>query len=162
MAGAEQGSGSNIRLPLTSGLWQKRMKQDAKEALIYVVDDEQSARESLTSLLESSGFSVMVFSSASEFLNTKRPDRVSCVLLDLSLPDGNGLDVQQQLLGPLALPVIFITGYGDIPSSVRAMKAGAVEFLPKPFQKEHLIRAIHEALDRDRTARQERERVEQV
>jgi FixJ family two-component response regulator len=121
---------------------------------VFIVDDDVSVREALSSLLASVGLEVAAFESAAEFLNSDKPDCPACLVLDLELPDMSGLELQGQLADSNALPVIFITGHGDIPSSVRAMKAGAVEFLPKPFQHEELLRAIETALAMDKEARQ--------
>jgi len=99
---------------------------------------------------------VVAFGSASEFLEFEKPDAPACLVLDLELPDINGLELQQELAARVAPPIVFITGHGDIPSSVRAMKAGAVEFLSKPFGEDELLRAIDTAIALDRTARQRR------
>jgi FixJ family two-component response regulator len=127
------------------------------EALVFVVDDDASLRESLQDLLGSVGLRVVAFASAQEFLRSPRPEVPSCLVLDVRLPGLSGLELQQRLgAGDLALPIIFITGHGDIPMSVQAMKAGAVEFLPKPFREQDLLDAIHQALARDRHAREQR------
>ncbi|HTF70618.1 MAG TPA: response regulator, partial [Edaphobacter sp.] len=103
---------------------------DKKKALVFVVDDDSSVRETLKDLIRSTGLDVQTFSSAQEFLQSQRPNIPSCLLLDLQLPDLNGLDLQQELVkAGIQIPIIFITGHGDIPTSVRAMKAGALEFL---------------------------------
>jgi FixJ family two-component response regulator len=126
---------------------------------VVVVDDDPSIREALTSLVRSIGLQVKLFSSAQEFLQSPPPESPTCVVLDVRLPGLSGLDCQRQLLeGGLNIPIIFITGHGDIPMSVRAMKAGAVEFLTKPFRDQDLIDAVQSALQIDRAARlQERE-----
>src|SRR3984893_17161010 len=126
--------------------------------LVCVIDDESSIRESLSNLLRSVGLKVQTFASAQEFL-TKRPrEALSCLVLDVQLPGISGLDLQQELVrGDAQMPTIFIPGHGDIPMSVRAMKAGAIEFLTKPFRDEDLLDAIQAALRRDR-ARLEDER----
>ena len=127
------------------------------EALIFVVDDDASLRASLQDLLESVGLRVAAFASAQEFLRSPRPEVPSCLVLDVRLPGLSGLELQQRLaVGDLALPIIFITGHGDIPMSVQAMKAGAVDFLPKPFRDQDLLDAVHQALARDRHARAQR------
>jgi FixJ family two-component response regulator len=127
------------------------------EALIFVVDDDASLRASLQDLLGSVGLRVAAFASAQEFLRSPRPEVPSCLVLDVRLPGLSGLALQQRLAaGDLTLPIIFITGHGDIPMSVQAMKAGAVEFLPKPFREQDLLDAIHQALARDRHARAQR------
>lgn len=124
--------------------------------VVFVVDDDYRVRESLSSLISSTGLRVVVFGSAAEFLEYEKPDAPACLVLDLQLPGSSGLELQQQLLLGDAPPIIFISGHGDIPSSVRAMKAGAIEFLPKPFDDQELLRAIDAAIDRDRIARQKR------
>ena len=125
-------------------------------ALIYVVDDDVSVRKGLENLLRSAGFTVQTFSSAREFLASARPDVPSCLLLDVQLPGLSGLDLQQELAkGGIQIPIIFITGHGDIPMSVRAMKAGALEFLTKPVNDEDLLDAIQQAIARDHRARQQ-------
>jgi FixJ family two-component response regulator len=117
--------------------------------IVYVVDDDISVRESLEALIREAGWKPSIFSSASEFLSHRHTAGPSCVILDVSLPDLNGLDLQQQIAAARAdMPIIFITGYGDIPMSVRAIKAGAVEFLTKPFGDEVLLNAISDALQR--------------
>ena len=123
---------------------------------VFVIDDDAAVRVSIQDLLESVGLRCESFGRAEEFLRSKRPDGPSCLVLDVNLPGVNGLDFQRQLAeAGIQIPIIFITGYGDIPMSVKAMKSGAVEFLTKPFIDEDLLSAIHQALDRDRVARQE-------
>jgi FixJ family two-component response regulator len=124
--------------------------------IVFVVDDDLRIRQSLCSLVSSMGLQVAVFSSAAEFLECERPDAPACLILDLQLPGTNGLELQQQLAKRDAPPIVFISGHGDIPSSVRAMKAGAIEFLSKPFSEQDLIHAIDNAICIDRTARQKR------
>jgi FixJ family two-component response regulator len=124
------------------------------DAIVYVVDDDASLRASLQDLLESVGLRVAACASAQEFLRRPRPEMPSCLVLDVRLPGLSGLELQRWLTaGDLALPIIFITGHGDIPMSVQAMKAGAVDFLPKPFRDQDLLDAVHQALARDRHAR---------
>ena len=126
-------------------------------AIIYVVDDDVSVRTGLDNLLRSAGFTVQTFSSAREFLASARADVPSCLLLDVQLPGLSGLDLQQELAkSGVQIPIIFITGHGDIPMSVRAMKAGALEFLTKPVNDEDLLDAIQQAVARDHRARQPR------
>jgi FixJ family two-component response regulator len=127
----------------------------ASEHIVFVVDDDSRIREALEDLLASADLSVRTFGSAEEYLVSAKPDVPACLILDVELPDINGLALQQQLAegGP---PIVFITGHGDIPSSVRAIKAGAVDFLTKPFSDTDLLKAIRAALDRDRGARLER------
>jgi FixJ family two-component response regulator len=119
--------------------------------VVFVVDDNASVREALDSLIRSAGLRVETFSRAGDFLRLPRPDGPACVVLDVRLPDRSGLQIQRELAeSACSLPVIFITGHGDIPMSVRAMKAGAVEFLTKPFRDQDLLDAIHTALEQDR------------
>jgi FixJ family two-component response regulator len=123
---------------------------------VFIIDDDAAVRASIQDLLESVGLRCESFKAAEEFLRSKRPDEPSCLVLDVKLPGVNGLDFQRQLAkAGVQIPIIFITGYGDIPMTVKAMKSGAVEFLTKPFMDEDLLNAIHQALDRDRAARQE-------
>jgi FixJ family two-component response regulator len=125
------------------------------DAIVFVVDDDPSIREAIKSLISLVGIRVETFGTAQEFLRTERPDLPGCVVLDVDLPGLSGLDLQRELAGHgIKLPIIFITGYGDIPMSVRAMKAGAMEFLTKPFRDQDLLDAIQQALERDRAARQ--------
>lgn len=126
-------------------------------SVVFVVDDDKAIRDALRSLVRSVGLEAETFATPREFLQTKRPDVPSCLVLDIRLPGISGLDFQRQLADAnIHIPIIFITGHGDIPMSVRAMKAGAVEFLAKPYRPQDLLDAIHVALDRDR-ARRERE-----
>jgi len=123
--------------------------------MVFVVDDDSSIREAIKNLVSLVGLRVETFGTAQEFLRSERPDMPGCVVLDVELPGLSGLDLQRQLAAHrIQLPIIFITGYGDIPMSVRAMKAGAVEFLTKPFRDQELLDAIQHALERDRAARQ--------
>ena len=120
--------------------------------VVFVVDDDDSLRESLSSLIESAGLNVETFPSAVAFLRRAMPEAPACLVLDVRMPGLNGLDLQHRLASAnRPLPIIFLTGYGSIPLTVRAMKAGALEFLTKPFNDEELLGAIHQALDRDRT-----------
>jgi FixJ family two-component response regulator len=133
------------------------------EPIVFVVDDDPSVREALEGLLQSVGLRAQTFRSAQEFLSSQRPDAPACLVLDVRLPGLSGLDLQRELAAAgIALPIIFITGYGDIPMSVRAMKAGAVEFLTKPFHPQDLLGAIRRAVERDRTARLERVEVAEL
>jgi FixJ family two-component response regulator len=123
---------------------------------VFVVDDDAGIRASIQGLLKSAGLRSESFGTAEEFLRGKRPDGPSCLVLDVSLPGVNGLDFQRQLADAgVQIPIVFITGHGDIPMTVKAMKSGAVEFLTKPFQDQDLLDAIHQGLDRDRVRRQE-------
>ena len=124
--------------------------------VVFVVDDDYRIREALSSLISSVGLQVAVFSSAAEFLEFERPEVPGCLVLDLQLPGTSGLELQQQLLAGDTPPIVFISGHGDIPSSVRAIKSGAIEFFPKPFDAQELLRAVHTAIDQDRLARQKR------
>jgi FixJ family two-component response regulator len=127
------------------------------DAVVFVVDDDPAIRDALTSLLRSVGLAVETFGSAQEFCNRQPPDGPACLVLDVRLPGVSGLDLQRELAAaPLSLPIIFITGHGDIPMAVRTMKAGAVEFLTKPFRDQDLLDAIQQALERDRRARHQR------
>ena len=129
------------------------MKSPAKQspAVVFVVDDDAAVRESLDSLIRSVGLRVETFASAHEFLRHKLPAAPACLVLDVRMPGQSGLELQRQLAGEdRNIPIIFITGHGDIPMSVRAMKAGAVEFLTKPFRDEDLVDAIGQAIERDR------------
>lgn len=122
--------------------------------IVFVIDDEPSVRTSLKRLIGSVGLHVQTFSSAKEFLQAKRSDGPGCLVLDVRLPDLSGLELQQELTNAkVILPIVFITGHGDIPMSVRAMKAGAVEFLTKPFREQDLLEAIHQGIERNRAAR---------
>jgi len=122
--------------------------------VIFVVDDDASVREAVSNLLESIGLQSESFESTEEFMYARRPDAPSCLLLDVRLPGLNGLDFQDKLeKSGRRIPIVFITAHGDIPMTSRAMKAGAVDFLTKPFQKQELLTAINQALDRDRAAR---------
>jgi FixJ family two-component response regulator len=122
--------------------------------MVFVIDDDESIREALNSLIRSVGLSVETFASAHAFLQSSRPDVPSCLILDVRMPGLSGLDLQRDLVeANIHIPIIFITGHGDIPMSVRAMKAGAVEFLTKPFRDQDLLDAIQQALARHRHAR---------
>ena len=127
------------------------------QSQVYIVDDDPSMQEALRSLVRSEGLDVMVFSSAMDFLDAPRVDAPSCLVLDVQMPGLSGLDLQRELGGSdPPLPIVFITGHGDIPMSVRAMKAGATEFLPKPFRDDELIAAVRNALATDRRSREQR------
>ena len=123
---------------------------------VFVVDDDAGMRASIQGLLKSAKLRCASFGTAEEFLRSRPPEGPSCLVLDVSLPGVNGLDLQRELADAgVQIPIIFITGHGDIPMSVKAMKSGAVEFLTKPFQDQDLLDAIRQALDRDRVARQQ-------
>jgi FixJ family two-component response regulator len=133
---------------------QQRSGPPEQQPTIVVIDDDASIRKALDNLLKSVGFEVELFASPQEFLQSDRPDRPGCIVLDVRFPGRSGLDMQRDLGKANArLPIIFITGYGDVPMSVRAMKAGAVEFLTKPFRDQDLLDAVGTALEEDRTRR---------
>jgi FixJ family two-component response regulator len=128
----------------------------ASASTVFVVDDDAGMRASIEGLLKAAGLRCESFGDAQAFLRRTRPDTPSCLVLDVRLPGINGLDVQHQLADAgVRIPIIFITGHGDIPTTVKAMKSGAVEFLTKPFEAQDLLSAIHQALDHDRVLRQE-------
>jgi len=130
----------------------------ATDAVVFVVDDDPSIRDSLRQLITSVGFKIEVFASARAFLDARRPDAPGCLVLDVRLPGLSGLDLQRELVETdTELPIIFITGHADVPMSVRAMKAGAVEFLTKPFRPQELLDAVRSGIERDRTIRVERQ-----
>jgi FixJ family two-component response regulator len=120
--------------------------------IVFVVDDDISVRESLELLIRSAGWQAETFGSAREFLSRPRAGVPTCLVLDMALPDFSGLDLQKLVADRLEMPIIFITGYGDVPMTVRAMKAGAVEFLTKPFRDDVLLSAIRQALERSQSA----------
>jgi FixJ family two-component response regulator len=125
-------------------------------AVAFVIDDDPSMRRSLDTLLRSVGLDVHLYSSAQEFMLAERPDAPGCLLLDVRLPGMSGLAFQQELLkAGVALPVIFLTGHGDVPMTARAMKAGAAEFLTKPFDEQVLLDAVHAAIEGDRARRRD-------
>jgi FixJ family two-component response regulator len=133
---------------------QQRSVTSEQQATIVVIDDDASMRRALENLLKSVGFAVELFASPQEFLQSERPERPGCIVLDVRFPGRSGLDMQRDLANSDSqLPIIFITGYGDVPMSVRAMKAGAVEFLTKPFRDQDLLDAVGAALETDRTRR---------
>jgi FixJ family two-component response regulator len=128
-----------------------------KVPVVFIVDDDQGVRDALRRLITSVGLAVEVFPTAQTFLAARRPDAPGCLVLDVRLPGLSGLDLQRELAAvDASLPIVFLTGYGDIPMSVRAMKAGAVEFLTKPFREQDLLDAIRHAIERDRVGRAER------
>lgn len=134
--------------------WQKMSE---RVETVYVVEDDESVREALDSLLRSAGFRVQLFRSAREFLLEWSQDHSGCLILDVRLPEINGLELQQELVkADLHIPTIFITGHGDIRMSVRAIKAGAVEFLTKPINDLDLLNAVHRSMEQDRTERKDR------
>jgi len=128
---------------------------ESLQPVVFVIDDDASVRLSLDSLIRSVGLQVQLFSSAAEFLRSKRPEAPSCLILDVRMPGMSGLEFQRQLAeADIAVPIIFVTAHGDIPMSVRAMKARAVEFLTKPFRDQDLLDAIQVGLERDRARRE--------
>jgi FixJ family two-component response regulator len=134
------------------------MKMKPAAGLVFVIDDDAGMREAIQGLLKSVGLPSECFGTTQEFLRAKRPDGPSCLVLDVRLPGVSGLDFQRGLADAgVQIPIIFITGHGDIPMTVKAMKSGAVEFLTKPFNDEDLLNAIHQGLDRDRAVRQRRD-----
>ncbi|MBV9746987.1 MAG: response regulator transcription factor, partial [Acidobacteriia bacterium] len=130
------------------------MRTNNDDALIAVVDDDPSVRAGLSSLIQSVGLRVETFASAQEYLARTGAEALNCLILDLQLPGLSGLDLQKRMAeDEVEIPIIFLTGHGDIPASVQAMKAGALEFLTKPFEEEQLLQAIQEAIERDRRSR---------
>jgi FixJ family two-component response regulator len=127
-----------------------------EEQIVFIVDDDQHMREALCELLTPMGLRALGFGSAAEYGDFPRPDLPACLVLDVDLPDINGLEFQEQIADGDHPPIVFITGHGDIPSSVRAMKGGAIDFLIKPFHKSELMEAIHAAIGQDRVSRLER------
>jgi FixJ family two-component response regulator len=125
--------------------------------VVFIVDDDISIRDGVAALIRSVGLTVQTFASAPEFLRIALPDAPACLILDVRLPGLSGLDLQRDLSGAgVQIPIIFISGHANIPMTVRAMKAGAVEFLPKPFREQELLDAINQSLDKDRAARKQR------
>src|SRR5262245_6216517 len=121
------------------------------ESVVYVVDDDDSLREALARLMEVVGLKAECFASAQDFMKSKLPDVASCLVLDVRMPGVSGLNVQSDLAkAGVQIPIIFMTAHGDIPMTVQAMKAGAVEFLPKPFRDQDMVDAVQKALERDR------------
>ena len=127
------------------------------DSIVFVVDDDPSVCRSIVRLIQSAGYKVLAFTSAGDFLKHPSPEEPACLVLDVRMPGLSGIELQRQLIeSGIHLPIIFITAHGDIPMTVRAMKAGAVEFLTKPFRSRGLLDAIGAAIDRDRSARKER------
>jgi FixJ family two-component response regulator len=129
---------------------------NSMDHIVYIIDDDPRVQEALTELLSSAGFNAVAFGSVAEYLKYSRPELPGCLVLDVHLPDINGLDFQRQLNATNHVPIIFITGRGDIPTSVRAIKAGALDFLTKPFSDEALLQAVTAAIEQDRKALQDR------
>lgn len=124
-----------------------------EDHIVFIVDDDERVREALCELLESHGMRAMAYGSAGEYVQADKPDVPASLILDVELPDINGLDLQRQIAGGVHPPIVFITGHGDIPSSVRAIKHGAVDFLTKPFRDDDLMRAVRSGIEQDRQAR---------
>ena len=130
---------------------------------VFVIDDDAGVRASIEGLLKSVGLRSECFGTTQDFVACKRPDAPSCLVLDVRLPGVNGLDFQRELADAgVRIPIIFITGHGDIPMTVKAMKSGAIEFLTKPFRHQDLLDAVHQALDRDRVRRQQQSELAEV
>jgi FixJ family two-component response regulator len=140
-----------------------RAVEGGEEPIVFVVDDDESVRMALSNLFRSVGLRVEVFGSAAELLRSKLPDVVSCLVLDVRLPGLSGLDFQAELAkANLHIPIIFMTGHGDVPMSVKAMKAGALDFLTKPFRDQDMLDAVSTALERDRTRRESERMVSEL
>jgi FixJ family two-component response regulator len=140
---------------MTEGPKSSHETASAREPIVFVVDDDASVRRALTNLFQSVGLTVEVFGSAPELLQGKLPDVASCLVLDIRLPGLSGLDFQSELTkANINIPIIFMTGHGDIPMSVRAMKGGAVDFLTKPFRDQDILDAVATAIERDRNRRE--------
>jgi FixJ family two-component response regulator len=136
---------------VSGGLW-----VNTSDQIVFIVDDDRRICESLSALLSTFDLRVVTFGSAAEYIAYPKPDVPACLILDVELPDINGLDLQSQTAEGNHPQIVFITGHGDIPTSVRAIKAGAVDFLTKPFKAEDLMRAVHAAIAQDRDARRKR------
>jgi FixJ family two-component response regulator len=143
--------------PLSRGL-----RLNPEDAIVFVVDDDPRICEALSALLSTYELQVLTFRSAAEYIDCRKPDLPACLILDVQLPDINGLDLQSQTTQGHHPQIVFITGHGDIPSSVRAIKAGAVDFLTKPFREEDLMRAVHAAIAQDRDARRKRAELKEL
>lgn len=143
--------------------WQIMKKPAESSPIVFVVDDDASVREALKSLLRSVDLRVETFGSASEFLQSRLPEAPACLVLDVRLPGLSGLDLQTELAkAGIGSPIVFLTGHGDIPMSVRAMKAGAVEFLTKPFREQDMLDAIQVALEKDRSRREQEKKTSEL
>jgi FixJ family two-component response regulator len=160
MGHAERRSRSNLSVRRAS---LERSAVSGDDAIVFIVDDDPSMREALTRLLGTVGLRAQVFGTPQEFLTTKRPDAPSCLVLDVRLPGLSGLDLQRELANTdPPIQIVFITAHGDIPMTVQALKAGAVDFLTKPFRDQQLLDAVQQAIDRDRAARQQRGEVAEL
>ena len=134
-----------------------RLTPSSDEPVVYIVDDDEAVREATRDLLSSVGLRVECFATAQEFLRSPRPDAPACLVLDVRMPGSSGLDLQRELAQTgMSIPIIFVTGHGDVPMTVRAMKAGAIEFFTKPFRDQEFLDAIQQAIDRDRAERRRR------
>ena len=155
MGHAERGLRGNVSVRRARVERSEAMSGD--DSIVFIIDDDQSMRDALTRLLGTVGLRAQAFETPQEFLNTKRPDTPSCLVLDVRLPGVSGLDLQRELadVDP-PIQIVFITAHGDIPMTVQALKAGAVDFLTKPFRDQQLLDAVQQAIDRDRTARRQR------
>jgi FixJ family two-component response regulator len=132
------------------------IEMNGAEPVVFIVEDDQSVRAALDSLMRSVGFKVLTYSSAREFLDSERPDVPGCLVLDVLLPGISGLELQRELVSAnVRIPIVFITGHADVPATVQAMKAGAVEFLTKPFRDQELLEAVRLGIERDRVFREE-------
>jgi FixJ family two-component response regulator len=152
----------NIKIDSTGRLIANRVKAEATP-IVFIVDDDLSVRRTTERLVRTAGFNVQAFTSGREFLTIPRPEGPACLILDVRMPGLDGMQLQKELAqSGINIPIIFITGHGDIPMSVRAMKAGAVEFLTKPFRSRSLLEAIHSAIERDRAAHKERSESEEL
>jgi len=148
--------GTRSKWPGRQTLGALSIPPEDEQPVVFVVDDDASMRATLSDVMRSVGLQVQTFASAREFMGNKLPDAPGCLVLDVRLPGQSGLDFQRTLAGSgIELPVVFITGHGDVPMSVRAMKAGAVDFLIKPFRDQDLLDAVHAAIERDRARRQQ-------
>jgi FixJ family two-component response regulator len=134
----------------------------ANRPMVYILDDDSRIREALSDLLDASGYATATFESAQKHLSHEKVNTVSCLVLDMDMPGMTGLELQRAISGTNAPPIIFLTGHGDIPSSVKAMKAGASEFLLKPFDESDLLRAVEAALEQDRIDRTKRTELEEL
>jgi FixJ family two-component response regulator len=134
----------------------KAVSASTQDHIVFIVDDDRRIRESLCELLSTFDLRAVAFGTAAEYITHAKPDVPACLILDVELPDINGLDLQSQIAQGNHPPIVFITGHGDIPASVRAIKAGAIDFLTKPFREDDLLRAIHTAIAQDREARRKR------
>jgi FixJ family two-component response regulator len=161
MGDSESEQGLNLSVHVADGWREDPMSET--DGLVFIVDDDASMRESLKNLIRSVGLRVEAFTSAQEFLRSEHPNVPGCLVLDVRLKGLSGLDLQKRIAeADMEIPIIFISGHGDIPMTVQAMKAGAVEFLTKPLRDQDLLDAIQHALERDRKAREQREEIQKL